>query len=158
MGLLVRRIFICPFVYLLIYELFQGLGAMGYGMAMNIRKNIPSESTLYINDVNRAACDRFVTEFGSFGPVKIVDSAREVAESALTIISIVPAATHVKQVYLDSQSGIIAAKAKPDRLMLECSTIDAETAKEVGETLENVGAGVYIDTPVSVSILLLLIL
>jgi 3-hydroxyisobutyrate dehydrogenase len=130
---------------------------MGYGMAMNIRKKIPSNSVLYINDLNSAACNKFVTEFGSFGHVKIVDSAREVAANALTIISIVPAAMHVKQVYLDSQSGVIAAKANPDRLILECSTIDAETAKEVGKTLENAGSGTYIDTPVSVSISLLLL-
>lgn len=125
-------------------------------MAMNIRKKIPSDSVLYINDVNSAACNKFVAEFGSFGNVKIVDSAREVAENALTIISIVPAAIHVKQVYLDSHSGVIAARANPDRLILECSTIDAETAKEIGKKLKNTGSGTYIDSPVSVSISLLL--
>jgi hypothetical protein len=123
---------------------------MGYGMAMNIRKKIPQTSTLFITDVFRPACEKFRNEFSSYGAIEIVDTAREVAERAATVISIVPAAKDVKQVYLDSQNGIIAGKANSDRLMLECSTIDAQTAREVGETLLKANAGSYIDTPVSV--------
>jgi 3-hydroxyisobutyrate dehydrogenase-like beta-hydroxyacid dehydrogenase len=129
---------------------FQGIGAMGYGMAMNIRKEIPNSSTLFITDVFRPSCEKFKAEFSSHGPIEILDSAREVAERALTIISIVPSANNVRQVYLDNEHGIIAAKASPDRLMLECSTIDVETARDVGETLIKANAGLYIDTPVSV--------
>lgn len=128
---------------------------MGYGMAMNIRKKIPPNSTLYINDINKPACDKFIAEFGFIGPVKYVDSPREVADNALVIISIVPSETNVKQVYLESQTGIIAAKTNPNRLMLECSTISVESTKDVGETLKGAGAGTYIDTPVSVRIYLL---
>ncbi|KFY79212.1 hypothetical protein V499_01747 [Pseudogymnoascus sp. VKM F-103] len=128
---------------------FIGIGAMGYGMAMNIRKEIPNSSTLFITDVFRPSCEKFKAEFSSHGPIKILDSAREVAERALTIISIVPSANNVRQVYLDNEHGIIAAKANPDRLMLECSTIDVETARDVGETLVKANAGLYIDTPVS---------
>lgn len=126
---------------------------MGYGMAMNIRKNIPQTSTLFITDIFRPVCEKFRDEFSSYGAIEIVDSARELAERAATIISIVPAAKDVKQVYLDNQYGIIAGKASPDRLMLECSTIDAQTAREVGETLLKANAGSYIDTPVSVCLL-----
>lgn len=126
---------------------------MGYGMAMNIRRTIPPSSTLFICDVFRPACEKFCDEFRSLGRIEIVDSARKVAEHAATIISIVPAAKDVKQVYLDEENGIIAAEANPDRLMLECSTIDTETAREVGETLRKANAGTYIDTPVSVRLL-----
>ncbi|GAB7349174.1 hypothetical protein MBLNU459_g8109t1 [Dothideomycetes sp. NU459] len=122
---------------------------MGYEMAMNIRKKMSSSSTLYINDVNKAACAKFKEEYSSFGPVSILDSAREVAEHADTLISIVPAAQHVKQVYLDAQTGVVAAKKNPHRLMLECSTIDVKSSRAVGEALKEAGAGEYVDTPVS---------
>jgi 3-hydroxyisobutyrate dehydrogenase len=123
---------------------------MGYGMAMNIRKKMPRTSTLFITDVFRPSCEKFRDEFSSYGAIQIVDSAREVAERAGTIISIVPAAKDVRQVYLDAQTGIIAASPNPERLMLECSTIDVQTARDIGETLEKANAGAYVDTPVSV--------
>lgn len=126
------------------------MGAMGYPMAKNIRQKIPAESTLYINDVNRSSCERFLHEFSTRLKVVILDSAREVAEHADTIISIVPAADHVRSVYLDAEKGVIAARKNPHRLMLECSTIDCQTTKEVGEALRGASAGEYVDTPVSV--------
>jgi 3-hydroxyisobutyrate dehydrogenase-like beta-hydroxyacid dehydrogenase len=123
---------------------------MGFAMAMNIRKNIPASSTLYINDINPSACERFRTEYSSFGPIEIVSTAREAAENANVLISIVPGGTDVKVVYLDEKNGVIAAKKNEERLMLECSTIDVESTKEVGNRLKEEGLGVYIDAPVSV--------
>lgn len=124
---------------------------MGYAMASNMRRKTPPDSTFYVNDVNRAACDRFQKEFASFGPIEFVSTAREAAENAKVIVSIVPGGLDVKNVYLDSQNGVIAAKKDLHRLMLECSTIDVETTKEVGKTLAEAGVGTYIDAPVSVS-------
>ena len=124
---------------------------MGFGMAKNVREKMPMGSTLYITDVNRAACDTFAATFDTHGPVKIVESAREVAEHAMNIISIVPAAQHVQKVYLDTTTGVIAASRNADRLMLECSTIDAQSSKDVGQKLKEAGVGEFIDTPVSVS-------
>lgn len=149
---LTSDLLVCPkYAFSVLFaNYFQGIGAMGYGMAMNIRKAIPNSSTLFITDVFRPACEKFKAEFSSHGPIEILDSAREVAERALTIISIVPSANNVRQVYLDNQHGIIAAKPNPDRLMLECSTIDVETARDVGKSLMKANAGIYIDTPVSV--------
>jgi len=122
---------------------------MGFGMAANIRQKMPAGSTLFVNDVNRAACEKFVASFSSHGPIKVLDSAREVAENATNIISIVPTAQHVKQVYLDTTVGVIAASRNADRLMMECSTIDSQSSKDVGEKLKEAGVGEYIDTPVS---------
>ena len=124
---------------------------MGFGMAANIRQKMPAGSTLFVNDVNRAACEKFAASFSSHGPIKVLDSAREVAENATNIISIVPTAQHVKQVYLDTTVGVIAASRNADRLMMECSTIDSQSSKDVGEKLKEAGVGEYIDTPVSVS-------
>lgn len=127
---------------------------MGWEMAKNVRINMPASSILYVNDVVTASCEKFLAEFGHLGPIKISDSAREMAEYSMAIISIVPAAVHVRDVYLNPVTGIIAAKKNADRLLLECSTIDSMTARDVGQQLLDAGSGTYVDTPVSVSYLL----
>lgn len=124
---------------------------MGYAMAGNIRKKIPADATLYINDINSLSCERFRAEYSSHGPIEIVKTAREAAENARVLISIVPGGQDVKKVYLDEKDGVIAAKGDQERLMLEASTIDVESTKEVGRRLKDRGSGVYIDAPVSVS-------
>lgn len=123
---------------------------MGYAMASNIRKKMPKDATLYINDINVPACERFCAEYKSLGPIEIVKTAREAAENAGVLISIVPGGQDVKKVYLDKKDGVVAAKKDQERLMLECSTIDVESTKEVGQRLKDEGSGVYIDAPVSV--------
>jgi len=129
---------------------FIGIGAMGYPMAMNIRKKKLSPSfTLYINDVNQTALDKFIKEAAGFGPVEIVKTAKEATENADTIISIVPEPKHVKAVYLDPINGAIAAKGPSGKLFVECSTIDAATTRQVGEAIQNSALGDYIDSPVS---------
>jgi 3-hydroxyisobutyrate dehydrogenase-like beta-hydroxyacid dehydrogenase len=123
---------------------------MGFAMASNVRKQILRQATLYINDINTAACERFKKEYNSFGPIEIVPTAREAAEHANVLISIVPGAQDVKAVYLDEKDGVIAARKDKDRLILECSTIDVESTREVGQKLKDSGSGTYIDAPVSV--------
>ncbi|KAF2682347.1 6-phosphogluconate dehydrogenase C-terminal domain-like protein [Lentithecium fluviatile CBS 122367] len=118
-------------------------------MASNIRKKIPSESTLYVNDINATACSRFKEEYGTYGPTEIVSTAREAAENAKFVISIVPGAVDVKKVYLDENTGVVAAKKDDERVLCECSTIDVKSTREVGEVLKKRGMGVYVDTPVS---------
>ena len=124
---------------------------MGFGMATNIRKKISKNSTMFINDVDRSACERFVNETSSFGPIEITETAKEAASKAPVVVSIVPAANHVKQVYLDKNNGVIAASKSDDRLILECSTIDVESTREVGKAIMEAGIGRYVDAPVSVS-------
>ena len=52
-------------------------------MASNLRKKIPKESTLYINDVDTAAVERFVKEFSSVGPIQVLNSAKEITEHSV---------------------------------------------------------------------------
>ncbi|ENH99349.1 hypothetical protein COCC4DRAFT_153348 [Bipolaris maydis ATCC 48331] len=118
-------------------------------MASNIRLKMPATSTLYINDINTASCTRFKSEYSSHGPIEISASAREAAEKAKYLISIVPDGADVKKVYLDPETGVIAARKDEERIMLECSTIDVQTTKEVGTALHHAGLGTYIDAPVS---------
>jgi 3-hydroxyisobutyrate/3-hydroxypropionate dehydrogenase len=123
---------------------------MGYPMASNIRKNIPKESTLYINDINSASCERFASSHSIYGPIEIVSTAREAAQNARVVVSIVPGAADVKKVYLDEGDGVIAAQPDAERVMCECSTIDVASTREVGTRLKDNGSGTYVDTPVSV--------
>ncbi|KXJ87805.1 putative 3-hydroxyisobutyrate dehydrogenase [Microdochium bolleyi] len=136
---------------------FIGLGAMGYGMAKNVRQRMDRNATLYVNDVNRAACEAFKAEFSSLGAIEIAESARLVAEHALRVVSIVPSAEHVRDVYLNGETGVVAAKGRDSaaqpldfmRLYLECSTIDVASAREIGTALQQAGMGTYVDGPVS---------
>jgi len=123
---------------------------MGYHMAGHLRKNMPSSATFLINDVITSVLERFVAEFSSYGPIKIVATAKEAASGAKTVISIVPSAKNVRQVFLDDTSGIIQAPKDVDRLLLECSTIDLKTTREVHKKIAEAGVGSYVDTPVSV--------
>lgn len=124
---------------------------MGYGMATNVRQKLSKNATMFINDVNTDACERFVKELSQHGPIEIVKTAKETVSKAPVLISIVPAAKHVKQVYLDKENGVIAAPRDENRLILECSTIDVESTREVGKAITDAGVGRYIDAPVSVS-------
>lgn len=125
---------------------------MGYAMASNIRKKMHPDATLYINDINASACARFTDEYSSFGPIETVSTAREAANDAKVVISIVPGAKDVKEVYLDEKNGVIAATKDEERVLCECSTIDVKSTREVGEALKAAGLGLYVDTPVSVSL------
>ncbi|KAK3056761.1 hypothetical protein LTR09_002554 [Extremus antarcticus] len=128
---------------------FIGLGQMGYGMASNIRKKLSKNSTMFINDVNSEACERFANEHESYGPIEVVSTAKEAASRAPVLVSIVPAADHVRQVYLDKENGVIAAPPDKDRLILESSTIDVDSQREVGSAIRDAGVGSYYDAPVS---------
>ena len=52
-------------------------------MASNLRRKIPKESTLYVNDVDTAAVERFVKELSSVGPVKVLNTAKEITEHSV---------------------------------------------------------------------------
>jgi len=129
---------------------------MGYAMASNVRKKMPASSTLYIYDVYQPSCERFASEYKDLGPIEIAKTVKEAASRSKYVFSIVPTAQNVRQVYLDSDSGLVAAPQDPERLILECSTIDSDSAREVGESLSQSKHGHYVDTPVSVSVFLVL--
>jgi 3-hydroxyisobutyrate dehydrogenase len=122
---------------------------MGYGMASNVRKKMPSSATLYIYDVVEAASRRFKDQFSSFGPIEIVQSSKEAAEKSGTLISMVPTGNDAREVYLNPTTGVIASSPNPDRLILESSTIDVATTQDIAKAITEAGIGTYLDTPVS---------
>ncbi|KIW10515.1 hypothetical protein PV08_11479 [Exophiala spinifera] len=122
---------------------------MGFAMAGNIRKKIPTTSTLFIYDVHRPSCERFDSEYESIGPVVMTESVKDLATFSDVVISIVPTADNVRQVYLDKQRGLSAAPRNPHRLILECSTIESASTRDIGNALRACGHGHYVDAPVS---------
>ena len=122
---------------------------MGFHMAGNVRQKMQPSATLHIFDVAEAACEKFSDRFSCFGPVRIASSAKEVAERSQTLISMVPNGSNARQVYLDENSGVIAAWKNAGRLMLECSTIEVKASQDIGRAIMDAGLGTYVDTPVS---------
>ncbi|KAH8894629.1 hypothetical protein GQ53DRAFT_858108 [Thozetella sp. PMI_491] len=129
---------------------FIGLGQMGHGMAKNIRLKIPQSDVLVIFDVNPQSAGRFVKEFAGSNVV-VAESPKAVAEVADVIMTSVPQAPHVKDVFLNPETGLLAAEKKPNRkiLFLELSTIDARVSMEIADRVVKGGYGDFVDAPCS---------
>lgn len=121
-------------------------------MAASIRRNLKSQSTVHVFDVNKSVCEKFVEQFSSFGQVEVSANPREVAAAVDVVVSMVPGAPEVSKVYLDIEDGIVSAPKNPQRLLIECSTIDTTTARQVADQIRKASQGIYVDAPVSVSL------
>jgi len=117
---------------------FIGLGNMGKGMALNLAK---AGHKVSVYDINTEA----VNNLNSKGCVGCSDLLTAVSDVEV-VISMLPEGSHVRDVYL-SENGVIA-NANKDTLLIECSTIDINTIKNVGEIAINKGMRI-IDAPVS---------
>lgn len=126
-----------------------GLGSIGHGMAKNLRQKLPSSTTLHVYDINEQAVNRLVTEYGSYGKIQPATSAKILADQCDTILSSVPNGTAVRSIFMTPETGIIAATRNPNRLIIECSTIEIESVHEIGKSIIDAGLGTYVDSPVS---------
>jgi 3-hydroxyisobutyrate dehydrogenase len=117
---------------------FIGLGNMGGPMALNLLK---AGHTLYVFDVAEHAMQKLAAS-----GAHVSASAAEAVGSASTIITMLPTGAHVREIYLGPH-GVIAA-AQPGSLLIDCSTIDVMTAREVIAKAEEAGLDM-IDAPVS---------
>jgi 3-hydroxyisobutyrate dehydrogenase len=100
---------------------FIGLGNMGAPMARNLLK---AGHRLHLFDLNQ----QVLNELAELGGV-ISDSPREAAAAGELVITMLPAAAHVRSVYLDD-NGVLAG-IRPGTPALDCSTIDPQTAREI---------------------------
>jgi 3-hydroxyisobutyrate dehydrogenase len=71
-------------------------------------------------------------------------SAADAVKQAQVVITMLPAAQHVRTVYEND----VAPNAKPGSLLIDCSTIDVASAREVGCGLEELSFD-FVDAPVS---------
>ncbi len=117
---------------------FIGLGNMGGGMARNILK---AGHELKVFDLNSDAVAALRAE-GAQAAASAVDAATDVD----AVITMLPAGKHVRSVYLGPE-GVIAAAAAGTVLM-DCSTIDVDSARAVGEAASEAGL-LMVDAPVS---------
>ena len=115
---------------------FIGLGNMGGGMAANLVK---AGHEVRAFDLSEEALSR--TE--SHGCARAA-SAAEAVEGAEAVVTMLPAGSHVRDVYHNE----VAPNAAAGTWMMDCSTIDVATAKQVGETLRGAGFE-FVDAPVS---------
>lgn len=117
---------------------FIGLGNMGGPMAVNL---IKAGHTVTVFDLSEAACEQ-LREAGA----AVADSALEAAQGVDYVLSMLPAGKHVAGVYL-GEDGLLA-QLDASTTVLDCSTIDAATARQVGEAAAELGIG-FMDSPVS---------
>ncbi|KAJ5363605.1 uncharacterized protein N7496_009318 [Penicillium cataractarum] len=128
---------------------FIGLGAMGFGMAGNIRQKMQASATLYVFDINLEACEGFTAKFDQFGPIEIAKSVKEAARNAKVLISSLPSADAVREAYLGDTDCCIRTTRNLERLILDTSTIEPSTARELAKNVSETGVGYYVDTPLS---------
>ncbi len=117
---------------------FAGLGNMGGPMAANL---IKAGHKLRVFDLSQAAMAK-LTGAGAVAAA----SASDAAKGAEAVITMLPAGQHVRGTYLGTE-GIIAA-ASPATLLIDCSTIDVATAREVSAAASAAGLDM-LDAPVS---------
>jgi 3-hydroxyisobutyrate dehydrogenase len=117
---------------------FIGLGNMGGPMAANLVK-AGHEVTGF--DLSAAALDQLTAAGG-----KRAASAAAAAAAGDIVITMLPAGPYVRAVYLGD--GGVLASARKGSLLIDCSTIDVETARAVGKAAAE-GGYAMLDAPVS---------
>ena len=117
---------------------FIGLGNMGGPMAKNL---VAAGHDVVVFDLAPAACGE-LAEAGA----SVAESAAQAVVGKDYVISMLPAGKHVAGTYLGDDG--LLAKLDSSTTVLDCSTIDAATAREVGEAAAAVGIG-FMDSPVS---------
>ena len=117
---------------------FIGLGNMGGPMAANLVK-AGHEVTGF--DLSRTVLDAFVKAGG-----KAAASVAAAASETDIVLTMLPAGPHVRLVYA-GEGGVLGA-ARKDALLVDCSTIDVDTARAVTEAAGKRGFDM-LDAPVS---------
>ena len=118
---------------------FIGVGNMGNPMAQNL---LNSGKKITIFDVSK----EMMVQAKKQG-LSTSDSINSLINDEVSIvITMLPEGKHSKEVYL-GDNGIIK-KVSKDCLLIDCSTIDIETSKEIGKAADNQNI-MMIDAPVS---------
>jgi 3-hydroxyisobutyrate dehydrogenase len=120
---------------------FIGLGNMGSPMANNLLK---AGFSVQVYD-RVPALSQPLGEKGAH----VCHSLEQVLDSANVVVTMLPASEHVKAVYLgsDDEKGIIEL-ASSDVFLIDCSTIDPDSARLVSREALNKGLE-FVDAPVS---------
>ena len=117
---------------------FIGLGNMGLPMATNLVK---AGHRVLGADLVPANRDK-----AAAAGIAMADSAALAAAGAEAVITMLPAGQHVRDVYM-GEGGVIAA-SHPGTLLMDCSTVDVESARTVAAAATEAGLDM-VDAPVS---------
>jgi 3-hydroxyisobutyrate dehydrogenase len=117
---------------------FIGLGNMGAPMARNL---IKAGHDLNLFDLNQ----QVLAELAKLGG-RITESPKHAAQGAQLVITMLPAAAHVRSVYLNDD-GVLAGIASGVPAV-DCSTIDPQTIRDVAAAAAKQGVTLG-DAPVS---------
>ncbi len=117
---------------------FIGLGNMGAPMAANL---VSAGHQVTGFDLVPGAMEALTTKGG-----RAVASVAEAAATGDIVITMLPAGPQVRSVYLDE--GGVLASARRGALLIDCSTIDVETARAVAAAAKGAGFDM-LDAPVS---------
>ena len=117
---------------------FIGLGNMGSGMAVNL---VRAGHEVRGFDLSQDAVAVFSGQGG-----KAAASVLDAVSGADAVVTMLPAGKHVRGVY-EGEEGIIA-HVRPDAILMDCSTIDVDSARAVGEAAAKAGIS-FVDAPVS---------
>jgi 3-hydroxyisobutyrate dehydrogenase len=117
---------------------FFGLGNMGLPMAVNLMK---AGHEVEGFDIAAAARERFAGQGG-----RLAAGAQETAAAGEIVVTMLPAGPEVRAAYL-GEDGILA-RARRGALLIDCSTIDVETARAVAAAAAEAGFAM-LDAPVS---------
>ena len=118
---------------------FIGVGNMGLPMAENLMK---SGKKIRVFDVSKKTI-----EIDQKKNLDVVENLSDlVTTDVTTVITMLPEGKHSKEVFL-GENGIIN-KVSKDCLLIDCSTIDIQTSKEIGKKATENGIKM-IDAPVS---------
>ena len=115
---------------------FIGLGNMGGGMAANQAK---AGHEVLAFDLAAAAVEKAVA-----AGCKAAGSVAAAVKDADVVISMLPAGQHVRSVYADQ----VIPNARTGALLIDCSTIDVESARAVAKQVTEAGFR-FADAPVS---------
>jgi len=118
---------------------FIGVGNMGNPMAENLHK---SGKKITVFDVSKEMMER--AEKKGLNTSESIETL--INEEVSIVITMLPEGKHSKEIYL-GDNGIIN-KVSKDCLLIDCSTIDIETSKEIGNAADNQNI-MMIDAPVS---------
>jgi 3-hydroxyisobutyrate dehydrogenase len=118
---------------------FIGVGNMGLPMAENLMK---SGKKIRVFDVSKKTI-----EIAQKKKLDVVENLNDLVTSDVTtVITMLPEGKHSKEVFL-GENGIIN-KVSNNCLLIDCSTIDIQTSKEIGKKATENGIKM-IDAPVS---------
>jgi 3-hydroxyisobutyrate dehydrogenase len=118
---------------------FIGLGNMGLPMSVNLVKAGHTVSGYDVVAANVAAC---VASGG-----RAAASIAEAVAAADIVITMLPAGRHVTEVFTGS-GGVLASLGANRPLLIDCSTIDVQTARAVAKAAREAGLEM-LDAPVS---------